>query len=173
MLYSALLRDLLIRLAIAGLCDLRWSAEVQDEWMSNLAAARPELAPSLGRTRTLMEQALPDALLSGFPPLPPHIQLPDPRDHHVLAAAIHSGAGVLLTFNLKDFPPAVCQPLGVSVLHPDEWLPAVLAQDERVSLGVIRRLLTPFKHPPMGLTDLAEALRRQALPATADALLNL
>ena len=64
--------------------------------MGNLAAARPELAPSLGRIRTLMEQALPHALLSGFPPLPPH-----------------SGTGVLLTFNLKDFPPAVCQPLGV------------------------------------------------------------
>lgn len=172
-LYSALLRDLLIRLAIAGLCDLKWSAQVQGEWMRNLAAARPDIAPSLARTRALMDKALPRALVGDFPPLPPHVWLPDPQDHHVLAAALHSGTGVLLTFNLKDFPPELCEPLGVHVRHPDDWLPAVLRQEEALSLSVIRRMLAPLQNPPMSLPDLAESLRRLGLPATADAVLEL
>jgi len=172
-LYSALLRDLLIRLAIAGLCDLKWSAEIHEEWMRNLAAARPDIAPSLDRTRALMEKALPKALVHDFPPLPAHVQLPDPQDHHVLAAALHSGIGILLTFNLKDFPIEICEGLEVKVLHPDAWLPVVLRQEEALSLNVIQRMLAPLRNPPMGLPDLAESLRRQGLPATADMVLKL
>lgn len=173
MLYAALLRDLLIRLAIAGLCDLKWSARVQAEWTRNLAAARPELAPALGRTRALMEQALPRALVSEGPPLPPHVRLPDPQDHHVLAAALHAGAGVLLTFNLRDFPPEVCGPLSIRVEHPDAWLPPVLRQDQALSLSVLRRMLAALHSPPMDLPDLAGSLRRLGLPASADTVLEL
>ena len=43
-------------------------------------------------------------------------------DIHVLAAAIAAGAGVLLTFNLRDFPARRLSAHGIAPRHPDGFL---------------------------------------------------
>jgi len=50
-----------------------------------------------------MNQAVPDALVTGYEPLISNLELPDAYDKHVLAAAIRAGAQAIITFNLKDF----------------------------------------------------------------------
>jgi PIN domain len=105
-LYPAPLRDLLLHLACVGLVRPRWTDAIHDEWIRNLLANRPDLARSqLDRTRALMERAVPDALVRGYEPRIPSLTLPDADDRHVLVAAIEAGAGVIVTFNLADFPP--------------------------------------------------------------------
>ena len=51
----------------------------------------------LERTRALMDQHADDALVTGYDDLIPGLQLPDPDDRHVLAAAIRSRADVIVT----------------------------------------------------------------------------
>jgi len=46
----------------------------------------------------------------------------DPKDRHVLAAAIRSSAQTIVTFNLKHFPPDALKQYDVEALHPDEFL---------------------------------------------------
>lgn len=66
-LYPARLRDLLMRLAIAGLYQARWSERILDECFDNLNADRPDLTvEQLARTRRLMAVAVPDAAVTGF-----------------------------------------------------------------------------------------------------------
>lgn len=104
-LYPASLRDLLLRLAVEGVCQARWSEEILDEVFENLRIARPDLDPSkLARTRRRMCAAIPEAVVAGHLDLVDSLDLPDPSDRHVLAAAIRSGAEVIVTDNLKDFP---------------------------------------------------------------------
>ncbi len=99
-LYPAPLRDLLMRLALADLFQARWTDEFHDEWTRNVAANRPNISPeSLARCRKLMDEHVPDCLVTGYEPLIPSLSLPDPDDRHVLAAAIHRGAGQIVTFN--------------------------------------------------------------------------
>jgi predicted nucleic acid-binding protein len=97
-LYPAPLRDLFIRLAQAGLMRAKWTHAIHDEWMRNVLKDNPHLsAERLARTRTLMDEAIRDCLVTGHEELIASLSLPDPDDCHVLAAAIHAGAEVIVT----------------------------------------------------------------------------
>jgi hypothetical protein len=62
-LLPAPLRDLLLRVAHAGLVRARWTEAILDECFRSLTAVRPELEESaLLRTRSLMNDAVPDCL---------------------------------------------------------------------------------------------------------------
>jgi hypothetical protein len=81
-----------MRLAVTGLFAAKWTNQIHDEWIRNLIKNRPELEPQLARTRELMNQAVPDSLVTGYETLIEGLSLPDPDDRHVLAAAIRCGS---------------------------------------------------------------------------------
>jgi hypothetical protein len=120
-LYPSTLRDLLIRIAQARLVQAKWTDQILDEVFRNLREDRPDLDPSkLARTRTLMNQAIPDCLVTGYEALIDSVKIPDPDDRHVVAAAIRAQAQTIVTTNLKDFPQAqLTQMTAVSAT----WLP--------------------------------------------------
>jgi len=62
------------------------------------------------------EVVFPNQLLEGAP------ALPDPKDRHVVAAAIHERANVIVTANLKDFPQELLLPHHILVSSPDDFL---------------------------------------------------
>ena len=104
-LYPAPLWDLLLRLVLTDRFRARWSNAIHDEWIHNLLKQRPELdRATLEKTRALMDSNVRDSLVEGFEHLIPTIELPDLGNRHVVAAAIHSSADIIVTFNLKDFP---------------------------------------------------------------------
>ena len=80
-LYPSTLRDLLIRIAQAGLVQAKWTDEILDEVFDNLIDNRPDLDPgALARTRELMVQAVRDCLVTDYElPIEP-VELPDPDD---------------------------------------------------------------------------------------------
>jgi len=122
-LYPAPLRDLLMHLALSDLFRARWSDRIHDEWIRNVLANRPDLtATQLQRTRALMNAHVRDCLVDGFDQLVPAVQLPDPDDRHVVAAALHSGANLIVTFNLKDFPASALQTYNLAAQHPDDFI---------------------------------------------------
>lgn len=116
-LYPAPLRDLLLRVARTGLVRAHWTEQILDECFRNILANRPDLAPAaLERTRRLMNQAVPDVIVTGYESLVSGLSLPDADDRHVLAAAIKTGAQVIVTWNLADFPPASLAPYGIEAI---------------------------------------------------------
>jgi hypothetical protein len=83
---------------VDGVFHAKWPADVHEEWMSSLLANRPDLArEKLERTRQLIDKAAPHALVIGYEHLIAGLTLPDPKDRHVLAAAIRGGASVVVT----------------------------------------------------------------------------
>ena len=104
-LYDTVMRDLIMQLALSGLFRARWSDRINDEWTRNFLANRPDItAAQLDFTKSMMARAVPDSLVEQFEGLIGALQLPDPDDRHVLAAAIKADADVIVTLNLKDFP---------------------------------------------------------------------
>ena len=97
-LYGNAQRDLLIRIAQSGLVQAKWTEQILDEMLHNLGKKRPDIpAEKLRILRELMSNAIRDCLVTGYEPLIDSVQLPDPDDRHVLAAAIRSSAQVIVT----------------------------------------------------------------------------
>jgi hypothetical protein len=72
-------------LALSGRFRARWSLEIHNEWKRNLLKNRPDLTTEqLDRTSDLMDQAIPDACVSGYEKLIEGLTLPDVDDRHVL-----------------------------------------------------------------------------------------
>ncbi|MGM0692755.1 MAG: PIN domain-containing protein [Pseudomonadota bacterium] len=169
-LYPAPLRDLLMRLATSGLFAARWTEQIHDEWTRNLLKKRPELAQVLPRTVELMNRAVPDALITGHEPLIPALELPDPDDRHVLAAAIRAGAQLIVTFNLKDFPTDTLAGFGIEAVHPDTFLEQQFELNEGLVLRTAHRHRASLRRPPRSAEEYLDTLAACGLIVTADRL---
>src|SRR5260370_2924445 len=101
-LFGAYLCDSLLRLAEAGTYRPLWSADVLDELERNLLE-RGLAKEAVTHRISEMRQAFPDAEIRGYENLVDRMTC-DPKDRHVLAAAVRSDAEVLVTFNIDDFP---------------------------------------------------------------------
>lgn len=115
------------------------------------------LQQRLARTRQSMEAALPDAEVDVFAPLIGTLSLPDPDDRHVLAAAIHAGAELIVTQNLKHFPAAALTPHGIEALTPDALLGRVLDAEPLATSAAVEKLRASLRKPPY---DMAQLLAR-------------
>ena len=69
-----------------------------------------------------MDENINDALVSGYEHIVDQLTLPDADDRHVLAAAIHDGANIIVTVNLRDFPADTLATHGITALHPDTFI---------------------------------------------------
>ena len=170
-LYPAPLRDLLMWLALTDLYRARWSDGIHEEWTSNLLEQRPDLtAAMLERTRSLMNQSVRDALVTGFERLIPTITLPDPDDRHVVAAAIHSGASLIVTFNLKDFPAEALRPYNLTAQHPDDFILDLLDLQPALVCQAVANQRRTLKNPPKTVDEYLDTLLKQGLTQTVGVL---
>lgn len=166
-LYPAPLRDLLVRLALTDLFQARWTDAIHDEWIRNILANRPDIAPaSLDRCRQLMNFHVPDCLITGYESLIETLTLPDPDDRHVLAAAIHGGAGLIVTFNLGDFPASVLESFGIEAIPPDAFVVRLWEKQPDAVLEAVRRQRAGLKNPPKSATEYLATLEQCRLPET-------
>lgn len=171
-LYGQWLRDLIMNLAVAALIQPRWSDRIEQEWLENLLAHRPDLNPArVRRTAAAMNQVLPRAKV--MPPVQGvNFTLPDPDDVHVLQTTLAAGAPFLLTFNLADFPAKVCAAAGVEVLHPDAFLLRLHADEPAGVTGAILNMQRQKVRPPISWVELAQALEHAGLPQFSRLLLE-
>ena len=166
-LYPAELRNFLMHLALIGVFGARWSREVHEEWIENLLANRPDLSrEKLERTRELMDKAAPHALVTGYKHLIPKLELPDPDDRHVLAAAIHSGASIIVTRNLADFPAGTLAQFGIEAQHPDDFILDLLNLAPGLVVEAAENHRGSLKNPPKTIGEYLDSLERQRLTQT-------
>src|ERR1700722_17046892 len=106
-------RDVLLEIASTGAYRPLWSSEILAELDRTLrmllgkrGVASEEADAYQTRLLGQMNTTFPGALVPEWDSLVEAIQLPDPNDRHVVAAALAGRAAVIVTDNLADFPPA-------------------------------------------------------------------
>lgn len=167
-LYPEMLRSFLMYLATGGEYRARWTAQIRDEWKTAVLRQRPDLDPAkISKTAELMESVVDDALVTGYEDLVDGLELPDPDDRHVLAAAIRCGADVIVTLNLKDFPRELLAHYGIEAQHPDEFVENLFDLDQAAVLTAAQQHRKALKHPAHTVEQYLDGLRRQGLAQTA------
>ena len=175
-LYPFHLRNLLIQCAFDGLVEARWTDDIHAEWMRNLAANSPNIPIArLEITRDKMKAVLPDADVVTHKALISSLSLPDPDDRHVLAAAIAGGAGMIVTWNLKDFPASHIAAHGTQAVAPDAFLSGLHKTQPEALIDSVGRARQNLRRTApsveefistieaQGLVDFASILRRQKI----------
>lgn len=160
-------RDLLLRVAQEGLVQAKWTHAILDELRGALTRARPEIEPEkLSRLVQLISNAVRDAIVEGHEALEQALDLPDPDDRHVLAAAVKAGAQMIVTANIKDFPAEKLSPWGIEAKTPDEFLLDQIWLDRDVVYGSVVRIADSRKKPPNSVGDVLDQLERSGLART-------
>lgn len=155
-LFPLTLRDTLLRAAAAGYFQLRWSTNILDEMERNLIATGTVPADKAARLRQAMERYFPEAMVTGHESLIPAMQN-DPKDRHVVAAAVKAGAQVVTTANLRDFVPL---PDALEAQSPDEFLCNLFDLDPHGILELLQEQAADLQNPPVTFDELLLRLHR-------------
>lgn len=166
-LYPALLRNVLLSLADADLYSAKWSAHIRDEWTRSLLRDRPGMETQIAAAAQAMEEAIPDCLVSGYEHLIEGLELPDPDDRHVLAAAIAGHADAIVTWNERDFPKEILDPFGIEIQTPDEFVLNQLMLEKVTALAALKRMRERLARPQYDAQTLVSLLEKRGLPQTA------
>lgn len=170
-LYPSTLRDLLIRIHQAGLVQAKWTDEILDEVTSALRRNLPEMdEQKLKRLRSLMIKAVRDCRVTNYEPLITALELPDPGDRHVLAAAIRARAQIIVTNNTRDFPSDYLASWDVEAKTADEFVLDQISLNQQAVYGEIVRIADSHSNPPESVADVLDRLERCGLVESVAAL---
>ena len=120
--------------------------------------------------RDLLNKAVRDCLVTGYQPLIEALDLPDPDDRHVLAAAIKARAQVIVTNNLKDFPAAALERWDIEVKSPDDFILDQIARSSAAVYGAVQQVADSRESPPTTFGDVLAMLERDGLVESSAAL---
>ena len=169
-LYPGSLRDLLVRLGQSGLFQAKWTEQILDETFEAIARDQPELEGKLTRTRRLMNEAIADVMVTGYEPLIPSLDLPDPDDRHVLAAAIVCNAQLIVTANLRHFPDAGLERFNIEAQSPDEFVINLIELAPALVVNIMKDQALALTRPKTTFEELLERLRGAGLPRATAAI---
>ena len=144
------LRDTLLRAAEAGLYEVRWSTttlhEVERTLLTKILVRQVDRDARVGRLTRAMRSSFPNATVIEDAAEFDQFAI-SPSDRHVLAAALRSGAGIIVTNNLRHFPRSALAPHGVVARSLDEFLLGLLHRNAGLLLALLTVQGTQLRQP--------------------------
>jgi predicted nucleic acid-binding protein len=156
-LWPAALRCTLIRAALRGLYRPVWTERILDEMANSLLRGGRVREERIRQTVELMQTALPHAHITGYEELEQAMKN-DPKDRHVLAAAVRAGAGTVVTRNVRHFPEATRTPYGIDVHTPDDFLLDLWDLNAPIMAEVLAEQAAQLQNPPQSVVEVVRRL---------------
>jgi hypothetical protein len=170
-------------LALERWVRLKWSQQVQEEWIRNFlknksSKLKPEQVERVKAVPQTMLAALEfqEPLVQGYEVILEKIDLPDKNDRHVVAAAFWGGAEAILTYNNKDFPEEILGSWDLTVIHPDDYLCELAGDCIRQTsmpgtlLEILKKQRSKLKNPPLDVEAFLDSLSKAGLRELAGIL---
>ncbi|PRY29363.1 PIN domain-containing protein [Pseudosporangium ferrugineum] len=160
-LFPAALCDTMLRVAEVHAFRPLWSGDVMAELHRNLVKLDLP-AERVDRRIAQMTKSFPDAMVTGYESLIDGMTN-DPKDRHVLAAAVRAHAEVIVTFNLKDFPATALEAYDIAAVHPDDFLLDQLDLYPGATLHALRAQAAAHRREPRTVAGVLAMLERSGL----------
>lgn len=133
------LADTLLRLAAAPHLFLpKWTDQIMAEVSRNLQENFGLTAEQAAYRESEIRRHFPEAWVKGYEELIPSMTNNE-KDRHVLAAAIRARAGIIVTYNAKDFPQAALAPYSITVQGPSAFLVNLYRLDRNSVIQVLEQ----------------------------------
>jgi hypothetical protein len=163
-LYPFHLRNIIVQAAVDRLVEARWTDAIHDEWIRSLTTGPPTVPiERLQRTRRLMDEALPTAMVSGYEDHVAAVNLPDPSDRHVVAAGIGAGASIILTWNVRHFPAKELRKFSLRKETPDAFLSGLYDEVPDLIIGSLANARRNLTKSRVSALDFIAIVRNQKL----------
>lgn len=161
--------DLLLRLAETPRLYLPfWSKRILDETDRTLKEQLGWPEDLVAHRREQITTHFPEALVEGFEPIEACVTN-DPKDRHVLAAAIRGKCEVIVTFNLKDFPAESLEPWQIEAHHPSKFLASLYSINQGLVVQRLHEIGANLGKPIQQVIEqLAEPVPAFALQVASD-----
>ncbi len=160
-LFSGVLCDLLMRAAIAGLYHAYWNETILDEVERNLVKQGRATPESAQRRRVMMQRSLPQAAVQGYESRIAAMAN-DAKDRHILAAAVHIGARIIVTHNRRHFPPHALAPHRIETQSADIFLTSLFVAAPDTVEQIITEQASDLKNPPQSVHQVLDNLSLEA-----------
>lgn len=168
-IYPIEIRDLLFWFAHYDMFTPKWSKTIFQEWERVMLEKGVSETEVRKRMRTANE-AFPDALVANYESLIENLELPDPDDCHVLAAAIKTNANIIVTNNLKDFPEDYLATFGLCAKSADDFLTDIIDLNPTLAVDAFKQLVLNRRNPDLDEYEVLNIMRKQGLKDAADYL---
>ena len=137
-LFGPILRDVLLEAAWDGMYRPHWSNGILAELERNLRLKGWD-EKRITRLGEELRNSFPEAMVDvpfGFE----RCLTCDPKDQHVLAAAIVGGCKLIVTQNTRDFPMPSTEPFGIRAVKPGVFLLDLFHLDRPQMVDCLRRI---------------------------------
>ncbi|MEQ9304713.1 MAG: PIN domain-containing protein, partial [Marinoscillum sp.] len=169
--YPVVLRDILLGFAQFDLYRPIWSDHIFDELERVIREKNPDWSDKKVLSKLeIIDEAFPSARVEKYESLIEGLELKDPKDRHVLAAAIKVNANVIVTQKIKDFPDEYVEQFGLHVLTPDDFICDIIDLDHERSVEAFKQMVLHKRNPDLDEFEVLDMLRKNGLTKSADFL---
>jgi predicted nucleic acid-binding protein len=158
-LFPVSLRDTLLRAYEKGLYTMQCTEDILEEVQRNLISKRKITEQQARSLMDTIRKQFPEAFVTNYKYLI-NSMANDPKDRHVLAAAVACKAQVIVTNNSKDFPQSVLAPLEIEVQPPDDFLVQLFYLYPEFMVEIIERQAKDLLRPPKTTQELLSTLNQ-------------
>ena len=158
--YPISLLDLLLRLDEASLHEILWTEDLLDELSDTWVAHGIRSRLAAGRICDHVRAAFAgqDVAHSEYEHLIATMPGDDLDDHLHAAAAVARAPTTIITANVRDFPAAPLEALGVSVRRPDDYLVELFDNHADEIAHIVVEMAADRRRPPMTPGDVLQSL---------------
>jgi len=157
-LYPFYTKDVFLNFFSGGLIRAHWTECILAEWIRSARRKIPNKIDSIHGQERRMRKDFPEAMVTSFEQYITGLELPDPDDRHVLAAAIQCETRYIVTEDLGDFPREYLAQFGIEPIGPGAFLGMIWDSYPKEARKVLLQVKENYRNPPFTASGFLELL---------------